>query len=53
VVVGGAKISPARQGRSAAETNYNFDWAEAWVHRCHQHLDFALEHLEQAPGQLA
>lgn len=36
-----------------AETSCNFYWAEAWVHRCHQHLDSALEHLEQASGQLA
>jgi hypothetical protein len=45
--------SGRRGAADRAETSCNFYWAAAWVHRCHQDLDCTLEHLEQAPGQLA
>jgi hypothetical protein len=31
-----------------AETSCNFFWGEAWVQRCHDDLDRATQHLEQA-----
>ena len=31
-----------------AETSCNFFWGEAWVQRCHDDLDQATRHLEQA-----
>ena len=31
-----------------AEASCNFFWAEAWVQRCHDDLDHATRHLEQA-----
>jgi 4-alpha-glucanotransferase len=31
-----------------AETSCNFFWGEAWVQRCHDELDQATQHLEQA-----
>ena len=31
-----------------AETSCNFYWGEAWVQRCHDDLDHATRHLEQA-----
>ena len=31
-----------------AETSCNFFWGEAWVQRCHDDLDHATRHLEQA-----
>jgi hypothetical protein len=31
-----------------AETSCNFYWGEAWVQRCHDDLDQATQHLEQA-----
>ena len=33
-----------------AETSCNFFWGEAWVQRCHDDLDQATQHLEQAEG---
>jgi alpha-amylase/alpha-mannosidase (GH57 family) len=35
-----------------AETSCNFYWGEDWVSRCHQDLDAALTHLEQAREQV-
>jgi alpha-amylase/alpha-mannosidase (GH57 family) len=36
-----------------AETSCNFFWGEAWVQRCHDDLDQATRHLQQAEGLLA
>ncbi len=30
-----------------AETSCNFYWGEAWVHKCHQDLDAASQHLDR------
>ena len=35
-----------------AETSCNFFWGEAWVQRCHDDLDQATRHLEQAGSRL-
>ncbi len=35
-----------------AETSCNFSWGEAWLHRCHDDLDWATHFLDQAGSHL-
>ena len=46
-------VEQARWRVLRAQTGCNFFWGEAWVQRCHQDLDAATAHLDQALSALS
>ena len=46
-------VEQARWRVLRAQTSCNFFWGEAWVQRCHQDLDAATAHLDQAVSALS
>ena len=46
-------VEQARRRVLRAQTSCSFFWGEAWVQRCHQDLDAATAHLDQALSALS